>query len=148
MRSAGLLIVLALLGACSRSNSAAERPTPSAPAGTLVLGERINSPLVALADIARDPRSYEGRTVATSGTVTAVCQEMGCWMELKDGSGQGHVRIHGHSFFVPKTSPGHVARVQARVVKQAAAEEDCTEKASAEAGMAKIELEATGVEID
>ena len=66
-------------------------------------------------------------------------------MELEDASGSAHVRMHGHTFFVPKTAPGHLARVQATLVKKpAGGADDCEEgKASA-----KVELDATGVEID
>ena len=72
--------------------------------------------MVSLADIAKDPAKYKDQTFATTGKVTAVCQEMGCWMQLEDASGQAHVRMHGHHFFVPKTAPGHLARVQATLV--------------------------------
>jgi hypothetical protein len=118
-------------------------PVNTAPKGTLALGERITSPLVALADIAKNPAAYEGKTVATSGKVTAVCQEMGCWMQLEDATGQAHVRMHGHTFFVPKTAPGHLARVQATLVKPTGGATDCEEGKAA-----KLELVATGVEID
>jgi hypothetical protein len=127
-------------------SSAVVAASPSVPPvtqATLALGERITSPLVALADIAKNPAAYEGRTVATSGKVTAVCQEMGCWMQLEDASGQAHVRMHGHTFFVPKTAPGHIARVQATLVKRAGGAADCEEGKSA-----KVEIDATGVEID
>ncbi len=140
----------ALLGAlgCSRSSSAAPpAPTPnnSAPAGTLALGERITSPLVPLADIAKDPARYQDRVIATSGKVTAVCREMGCWMELEDATGRAHIKMHGHAFFVPKTAPGHLARVQATLVKKpSGAADDCEEGQAS----AKVELDATGVEID
>jgi hypothetical protein len=92
---------------------------------------------------------------------------MGCWMELADASGasgasgRAHVRMHGHNFFVPKTAPGHLARVQATIVKGKGkgGEDDCDEEESAstphagDAGgqarsAAKVELDATGVEID
>jgi hypothetical protein len=154
------LALVGLLAGCSHAPSsgpdpgAAGKPNASgagasasaAPAstGTLAIGERITSPLVSLADIARDPAKFEGRTLATSGKVTAVCQEMGCWMQLEDASGKAHVRMHGHTFFVPKTASGHLARVQATLVKPAGGADDCEEgKASA-----KVELDATGVELD
>jgi hypothetical protein len=102
-----------------------------------------------LTDIARQPSHFRDQLVATSGQVTSVCQEMGCWLELQDAAGRAHVRIHGHSFFVPKTSPGHLARVQAKVVAGGPGERDCEERGeSADGGLAKIELDATGVEID
>jgi len=142
-----------VLAACTRSAGEAQ-PTPSssAPKGTLALGERVTSQLVPLADIARDPRRYRDHVIATSGRVTSVCREMGCWLELEDAedaTGRAHVKIHGHTFFVPKTAPGHVARVQATVVKGATGEDDCEEQASGgDGGAAKVELDATGVEID
>jgi len=147
------LISLVTLSACSRHESPVPAPVAMAPASasvaapvaTLALGQPITSPLVSVSDIAHDPARYRDKVIATSGKVTSVCREMGCWMELQDASGQAHVRMHGHSFFVPKTSPGHLARVQATVVKAAGAADDCEEKSS---GMAKIELDATGVEID
>ena len=145
------LLAAVLLGACSRgslpssSNAAtsASGPTTQATPGTLALGERITASWVPLAQIAKDPSAFQGRVIATSGKVTAVCQEMGCWMQLEDASGQAHVRMHGHTFFVPKTAPGHLARVQATIVESAGGANDC-ENAKA----AKVELDATGIELD
>ncbi len=145
-----LLAAVSLLSLqCARPSGGAPAPAASASAGstgTLLLGERITTAVVPLADIAKDPARYANRTVTTTGKVTSVCQEMGCWMEIRDESGQAHVRMHGHSFFVPKTASGHVARVQATVVK--GSDEECAEKGPAGAGLAKVELDATGIELD
>jgi hypothetical protein len=152
-RISAVLGALALLVVSCSRDGAHSRPAPatqasapaaseSAPAGTLALGERITSPIVPLADIAKDPARFKNRVFATSGKITAVCQEMGCWMQLEDAAGNAHVRMHGHTFFVPKTAPGHVARVQATIVQPAGAT-DCEDGKSA-----KLELDATGVEID
>jgi hypothetical protein len=158
------LMALAMLGACSRAQPVPDGPaTPSAgkdpqpasvtssqpaPAarGTLALGEPITSPLVSLAQIAGSPAQYENQVVATGGKVTAVCQAMGCWMELEDESGHAHVKMHGHTFFVPKTAAGHLARVQARVLREGAAE--CADSPPPKGSIAKVELDATGVELD
>ena len=150
MRRASLVLTwlacLPIVVGCSRSPSASQpAPSNSAPAGTLALGDRITSPLVPLADIARDPSRYQDRVIATSGKVTAVCREMGCWMELEDATGRAHIKMHGHAFFVPRTAPGHLARVQATLVKKAAGAADECEEGQASA---KVELDATGVEID
>ena len=141
-----------LVAACSRGGASSQPPPgakPSAPAasesappGTLALGERITSPIVPLADVAKNPARFKDRVFATSGKITAVCQEMGCWMQLEDAAGSAHVRMHGHTFFVPKTAPGHGARVQGTIV-QAGSDSDCEDGKSA-----KLELDATGVEID
>lgn len=149
-----LLLVALTEAACARATSPdAGKPAPSEghatpPSGTLALGERITSPLVPLASIARDPERYRGHVFATTGTVKAVCRERGCWMEIADETGQAHVRMHGHTFFVPKTSSGHVARVQATLVPAQGGADDCEESASGAAGVAKVELDATGVELD
>jgi len=151
MRASALPVLFGavVLVACSRTSREAPAPAASASAsspGTLLLGARITSPVVPLADIAKDPARYANRSVATTGKVTAVCQEMGCWMEIRDESGQAHVRMHGHDFFVPKTAAGHVARVQATLVK--GSDEECAEKGPAGGPLAKVELDATGVELD
>jgi hypothetical protein len=151
MRSAYLtLLVLPLAVACGRYDSGGAGPAASAaapPKGTLLLGARVTSSVVPLSEIAKNPGKYAHQTVATTGKVTAVCQEMGCWMEIRDESGQAHVRMHGHSFFVPKTASGHVARVQATVLT--APDEECSDQPPpADKPLAKVDLEATGVELD
>ena len=151
MRCAVLFALLA--AACSRAPSGGPSPTASAspsalPKGVLALGEPVTRPAVALSDIARNPAAYANTVVTTSGKVTAVCQAMGCWMELQDATGQAHVRMHGHSFYVPKTAAGHLARVQATVLS--APGEECLDSPppAADKPLAKIELDATGVELD
>jgi Domain of unknown function (DUF4920) len=137
------------MAACSRRSEQVSGSPPAssvAREGTLAIGERINQPLVSLVDIAKNPERYANRIVATAGKVTAVCQEMGCWMEIQDDSGRAHVRMHGHAFFVPKTASGHRARVLATVLTNAGgpADEDCTERSQ----LSKVQLDATGVELD
>ncbi|HEY8087542.1 MAG TPA: DUF4920 domain-containing protein, partial [Polyangiaceae bacterium] len=142
MRNAALSALLfALLAACARDGKDGSAATSSASApsgGTLLLGERIHGTVVPLADIAKDPTRFAGRSVTTTGKVTAVCQEMGCWMEIRDDAGQAHVRMHGHDFFVPKTAAGHIARVQATLVK--GSDEECAEKGPSSGSLAKVEL--------
>ena len=164
LRLAVLVTLCAALFACSRPDPQASSLAPSSGAaspaqprsapgqssapsrGTLALGEPIAMPLVSLTEIAKSPARYANQTVATSGKVTAVCQEMGCWMELRDETGQAHVRMHGHSFFVPKTASGHFARVQARVLPGST--EECAESPPPGGPLAKVQLDATGVELD
>jgi hypothetical protein len=168
MRGATLAVLLGLgcLAGCSK-DGASSSPEPTKPAAvaatkapettavattpaSLHLGEPITAPDVKLTDVATHLADYKDKPFTTTGVVTAVCQEMGCWMEIKDDSGQAHIRMHGHSFFVPKTSSGHHARVQAMLVPSKEAESDCTEEATKQMGhpVAKVELDATGVELD
>ncbi|CAN5277552.1 DUF4920 domain-containing protein [soil metagenome] len=96
-----------------------------------------------LVDVAKNPASYKGRTIVTSGKVTRVCQERGCWMAIKDSASDATVRMHGHSFFVPSTSAGREARVQGTVMMTKDGHE-CDEM---EAVGAQLEIDATGVDL-
>lgn len=154
------------------SPSAAAAPTGAAE-GALRLGAPIEASAqkVALADVAKAPSTYVGKTFATTGTVTAVCQHMGCWMEIKDDASEAHIKMAGHAFFVPKTASGRKARVLAKLVKaedkgscegeghegMAAAnaaggkgeKKGCRAEAEEQLGrpLAKLELVAEGVEL-
>ena len=127
---------------------AAQAAASPASGSSATYGEKITAPLVSLAEIAAHPSRFQNEVVATSGKVTAVCQERGCWMEMADASGRAHIRMHGHSFFVPRTAPGHTARVQARLVPARAGGMDCESDGKDPNGVARVELDATGVELD
>jgi hypothetical protein len=177
----GIVSVLALLTACSACNQGpkpdadvhpepkvapAPAPAPSSNEGALRLGSPIEATAqkVALTDVAKNPSAFVGKKFATTGTVTAVCQHMGCWMEIKDDSGEAHIKMAGHAFFVPKTASGRKARVLATLVKNEA-EGACADEGMAAAGeapkkgcraeaeaqlgrpLAKLELLAEGVEL-
>jgi len=144
----------------------APAPVPNAAEGAIRLGAPIESSVekIALSDLAKNPTAFVGKKFATTGTVTAVCQHMGCWMEIKDDSGEAHIKMAGHAFFVPKTASGHKARVMATLVKNEA-EGACADEGMAAAGeapkkgcraeaeaqlgrpLAKLELVAEGVEL-
>jgi hypothetical protein len=98
-----------------------------------------------LNDLMKEPAKFSAKTVRTEGVVSAVCQSSGCWMELKDTAGQAHIKMSGHSFFIPKAANGHRAAVQGKVLN--ADKDHCQEEAEAQTGqVAKLQLEATGVE--
>ena len=129
------------------SSVAAVTPTPSASststAGTF--GDAItianDTPIAA---ITQSPGSFQGKAIATEGTVKAVCQERGCWMTLTDDANKtAMVRMHGHSFFIPKDASGKNARVQGTVML-VRDEKECDE---AKGQKAEIELDATGVQL-
>ena len=103
-----------------KATATAPAPAPApAPEGALRLGAPIETSAekVALTDIAKSPSSFVGKKFATTGTVTAVCQHMGCWMEIKDDSGEAHIKMAGHAFFVPKTASGRKAKVFATLIQ-------------------------------
>jgi hypothetical protein len=105
------------------------------------------SPVVSLADIVRDSDKYAKTTVKTEGQVTAICQAAGCWMEITDTAGQAHIRMSGHSFFVPKSASGRRARVEGTVLAKPADGECEREALEATGRTVKVELDATGVEL-
>jgi hypothetical protein len=129
--------------------SKAPAPTPAPPASTsLKLGAPIRAgQKVALASIAKESAKYANATVTTEGRVTAVCQAMGCWMEISDAAGEAHVRMSGHSFFIPKNASGRRAIVQGTVLAKPDNGECEQEAAEATGKVVKIELDATGVEL-
>jgi hypothetical protein len=156
------------LTACSRADSPSPASEPS-PAPTQAVPQAANAqgikPLAqkkfgqpvtesrttALDDLTKEPAKFADQTVRTEGTVSAVCKSMGCWMEITDSSGQAHIKMAGHSFFVPRDASGHRAVVQGKVLsKEGAGEGMCGAKDGCgqedSAKMAKVEIEATGVE--
>ena len=54
-------------------------------AGAQVLGvaPSLKTP-TSIKDVISRPTAYEGKTVRLDGIVTAVCQEMGCWMAVAE----------------------------------------------------------------
>ena len=105
---AATIFAFALAG-CARDAPAAKKdptPAPKTEAHGLALGAPIpaGATNVALADVAKNPDAYKGKSITTTGTVTAVCQHMGCWMEIKDDATEAHIKLAGEKFFVPKTS--------------------------------------------
>jgi hypothetical protein len=147
-------LLSALAGCAKEAPPAQKDPTPAAQKTGVKLGAAFTAgtPTVALADVAKNPAAYKGKTITTSGTVTSVCQHMGCWMEMKDDATQAHIKMAGHDFFVPKSASGRKARVQATLVPGANDDDEaeCNNEAAQQMGhpVAKLQLEATGVELD
>jgi hypothetical protein len=138
-------------GAPAKAVASAATPA-AAPAKAAALSTKFgaplgNSPVVPLAEMVRDTVKYEKTTVKTEGQVTAVCQAAGCWMEISDPVGQAHIRMGGHSFFVPKSASGRRARVEGTVLPKPDNGECEQEALEATGRTVKVELDATGVEL-
>jgi hypothetical protein len=129
------------------ASSSASSATSAAPS-SLKLGAPIGaSERVSLASIAKDTAKYANKAVTTEGRVTAVCQAMGCWMEIADPASEAHVRMSGHSFFVPKNAAGRRAVVRGTVLAKPDNGECEQEALEATGKPVKIELDATGIEL-
>jgi hypothetical protein len=152
------------LAACGKASepapSASPDPQPKAATATALkplekkqFGAAITEKnSTSLTSLVKEPAKFQDQTVCTEGVVSAVCKSMGCWMEIADDSGQAHIKMAGHSFFVPRDANGHRARIQGKVLPSGTedacgAKDNCRENAEKETGkVAKIEIEATGIE--
>lgn len=74
---------------------------------------------VPIAALTAKPDDYVGKTVQVKGTVTEVCEKMGCWMMLVDAASKAKVRIKvkdGEIVF-PKEAIGKTAVAEGKFVK-------------------------------
>ena len=122
-------------------------PSAAAPSANKFGAPLGQSPVIALADIVHESGKYARTKVKTEGKVTAVCQAAGCWMEISDAAGQAHVKMGGHSFFVPKSASGRRAIVEGTVLAKPDNGECEQEALEATGRTVKVELDATGVEL-
>ncbi len=107
-----------------------------------------SNPLTPLAAITGAPNDFEGRTVKTEGTITQVCQRMGCWMELQaEGTPPVRVPMAGHSFFLPRDVSGRPATVEGTVGLRTLSEAERAhlESEGATATARALEITASGV---
>jgi len=128
-------------GAVKQATAEALAPLPQKKFGETIT-EKSST---ALDSMLKEPTKCAAQTVRTEGVVSAVCQEMGCWMEITDEAGNAHIKMAGHSFFIPKQANGHRAVVQGKVLNDV--HDSCSDEAKAQTGkVAKLQIEATGVE--
>jgi hypothetical protein len=73
----------------------------------------------AIADILAAPEAYLGKTVRVDGTVSAVCEEMGCWIELSDPRTNKGLRfkVEDGVIVFPLSAKGRQASAQGAVEK-------------------------------
>ena len=103
---------------------------------------------VALSDVLAKPE--DGRPVRLEGTIEKVCQNKGCWLELKQQASSVHVTFENYGFFVPKDSMGKPVALEGRVIVKQPTPEDVAHlkaEGGGESVGAKVSIEATGVEI-
>ena len=142
---AAMLLTL-VLPTLSGAGSAAIRPA----AGEV---QKFGKPLAGLAPTALDQvlaKPEDGKTVRLEGTIARVCQNKGCWLELKQGDRGVHVTFEGYSFFVPKDSAGRKVTLEGKLKVQEPKPDEVEHLQSEGAGSAvaaKVSVEATGVEI-
>lgn len=85
--------------------------------GTLVTTQREVDPEIAASQVAEFAGS--DRRVVLSGTVDAVCQTMGCWLEIGDGEGATVLVMNkDHAFFIPRNAKGRLVHAVGFAVKE------------------------------
>ena len=73
---------------------------------------------------------YVGKTVQVKGKIAAVCQEMGCWMDLVDDSGQKlRIKVNDGEIEFPKDSAGKTAIAEGKFTKVVLTREQAVEQA-------------------
>ena len=102
--------LMLLIGAASMIGCSAGGPRDYGKAVTL---EEVTS----ISDILNDPEAYHDKVVRVEGKVTEVCQQMGCWFKIADGSQQIMIdlEMRPDSYTIPKRSKGKQTVVQGRV---------------------------------
>jgi hypothetical protein len=98
----------------------------AAPSGALQVGEKITvTKAVSIARLAANPARYAGRTVRLEGTVKAVCQGRGCWVEVQSGKASFMARSLDETVLLPKDCKGRKIVVQGvvKALPREAAEE-------------------------
>jgi hypothetical protein len=100
-------LVLGLLAAGVATGAAGEKIVGVAPSLTT---------RIPIADVVAKPSVYEGKTVRLDGVVTAVCQEMGCWMALAaENNPKGptvRFKVEDGVIVFPVSARGHRASAQ------------------------------------
>ena len=90
---------------------------------------------VSVSTLLAHPDDYSGKTVLVKGKISAVCQMMGCWMDLTDAGGTQRIHIDvGHdSFQIPKDASGKTVLAEGRFTKSELTREQAIERAREEA---------------
>ena len=107
----GIVLVVALVAALSSALlvGCGKQEEPKLAVGAAVTVEQP----VSLASLVESPESFAGETVRLEGTVKAVCQGAGCWVEVQDAQGSSFIaRSLDESILLPKDCAGRKIVVQ------------------------------------
>ncbi len=137
------LTFIFILSACENNKSIQDSPKNETQIAQTFYGEKINGenaiPIEQLKDKMGDKEELECKV---SGVVDAVCQKKGCWMELKNNSGENmRVTFKDYGFFVPKDCQGKSAIVEGIAKIEITSVQDLKEYAKDD-GKSKEEIDA------
>jgi RecJ-like exonuclease len=139
MRTVAVVLV-ALLSAC--------RSTSSTPDGVRIGGEIHTQQSVRFSVVEAQPDQFVDQTLLIEGTVQAVCQKRGCWMQIADGGGGTAMARWAKgcgSFAFPMDSVGKRVLVQGAFYRKTFSQE-AVEHMQSEAGR-DLEIARDGYEL-
>jgi hypothetical protein len=92
------------------------------------------SEVTPIAKLLESPAAFEGKTVRVEGTVTAVCQHMGCWMALAPADAPANaptvrLKVDDGVIVFPVSAKGHRAAAQGVIERVAAGGAEAKEAA-------------------
>jgi hypothetical protein len=80
------------------------------------------------------PESFVGKTVQVRGTVTEVCEMMGCWINLVDSGNKSlRVKVNDGEIVFPKSAIGKTAVAEGKFVRLALTRDQALARARHEA---------------
>ena len=89
------------------------------------------TPLATLLD---KPAAYVGKTVQVKGKIAAVCQMMGCWMDLTNDDGRAlRIKVNDGEIEFPKDASGKMAVAEGRFDKLELTQKQAAARAEEEA---------------
>ncbi len=101
-------------------------------AGEIKLGKpvKIASP-TPIKSILSQPDKYLGKDVRVEGEITEVCQNMGCWINIKDASTNDviQIKVDDGVIVFPKDAAGKQVVAQGKVEKVAVSKEELERQA-------------------
>jgi hypothetical protein len=133
-------LIAFFITACSEQ----PKDTTQATGQPQTFGEAITADgAVTYGDMLTQMQSADSVKVKVKGTVKAVCQAKGCWMNINDGAtaGETFVQFKDYGFFMPKDIAGREVVIEGYAYKDLTSVEDLRHFAEDE-GKSKEEIEA------
>jgi hypothetical protein len=88
---------------------------------------------VTVAELNAQAEANVDKVVQVRGTVTEVCQMMGCWMALADGGQTVRIKVNDGDIVFPKEAIGKPARAEGKLVRLKLSKEQAIARAKHEA---------------
>src|SRR5262245_58433342 len=146
VRRFACLCALALVAACSSTASEAAPPLPK---GAAIGEAMVPRKVVRFSVVDETPASFFDKTLLVEGTIKAVCQKKGCWMQIEDEGRVAMVRWEsgcGGKYAFPKDGAGKRVLIQGSFYPKTISEGDA-EHLEEEAG-GKLSIPREGYEFN